>query len=66
MNTVSDSISVYLVERNILVPANFGVPFQGVSGLQKKKIYIYIYIKFHILLLFILKKKHKSYFFIHL
>ena len=61
MNTVSDSISVYLVERNILVPANFGVPFQGVSGFQKNNIYIISYpITFYI------KKKHKSYIFIYL
>ena len=32
MNTVSDPISVCLVERNISVPTNFDVLFQGVSG----------------------------------
>ena len=32
INTVSDPISVCPVEWNISVSANFGVPFQGVSG----------------------------------
>ena len=31
MNTVLEPVSVCLVERNILVPAYFGIPFQGVS-----------------------------------
>ena len=43
MNTVSDPVSVCLVERNISVPDNFSVPFQGISD-SKKIIYIYIYI----------------------
>ena len=43
INSISDPVSVYLVEWNILVPAYFGIPFQGVSGFLKY-IYIYIYI----------------------
>ena len=43
INSVSDPVSVCLVERNILVPAYFDVPFQGVSRFLKY-IYIYIYI----------------------
>ena len=57
MNTVSDSISVYLMERNISVPANFGVPFQGVLGSQKNNIYIYIYIISYPITFYIKKKK---------
>ena len=44
INSVLDPISVCLVEWNILVPAYFGVPFQGVSGFLNIYIYIYIYI----------------------
>ena len=44
INSVLDPISVCLVEWNILVPAYFGVPFQGVSGFLYIYIYIYIYI----------------------
>ena len=43
MNTVSDPVSVCLLERNVLVLAYFGVPFQGVSELSlfyNKKLYI--------------------------
>ena len=40
INFVSEPVSVCLVERNISVPAYFGVPFQGVSGFLK---YIYVY-----------------------
>ena len=43
INSVLDPISVCLVEWNILVPAYFGVPFQGVSGF----LYIYIYVYEH-------------------
>ena len=32
MNTILDTISVCSVERNISVPANFGIPFQGILG----------------------------------
>ena len=41
MNTVSDPVSVCLVERNISVPDYFSVPFQDVLD-SKKIIYIYI------------------------
>ena len=65
MNTVSDSVSVCLVERNISVPDYFSVPFQDVSD-SKKIIYIYIYIISYPITFYTKKKKHKSYIFIHL
>ena len=43
INSISDPVSVYLVEWNILVPAYFGIPFPGVSGFLNIYIYIYIY-----------------------
>ena len=48
MNTVLDLILVCFVERNILVPIYFDVPFQGVSGFLKKiknNIYLYFLIQ---------------------
>ena len=41
INTVSEPVSICPMERNILVPAYFGVLFQGVLRFL---IYIYIYI----------------------
>ena len=50
MNTVSELVSVCLLERNISVPAYFGVPFQSVLELR------YFIIK-NIYILLIKKKK---------
>ena len=46
MNTVLDTVSICLVERNISVLIYFDVPFQGISGFLKKiknNIYLYLY-----------------------
>ena len=43
MNTVSDPVSVCLLERNILVPTYFGISLNTVSGLPLFYIHIYIY-----------------------
>ena len=46
MNTVLDTVSICLVERNISVLIYFNVPFQGISGFLKKiknNIYLYLY-----------------------
>ena len=42
INTVSEPVSVCPVERNISVPADFGIPFQGVSGFLKNNLYIFL------------------------
>ena len=42
MNIVLELVSICLLNRNILVPTYFDVPFQIVSGFH---IYIYIYIR---------------------
>ena len=42
MNTILDPILVCLVEWNISVPADFGVPFMGVSGFLKNNFYIFL------------------------
>ena len=42
MNTVSESILICLMERNILVLVYFGVPFHGVSRFLRK-VYIFLY-----------------------
>ena len=42
INTVSDPVSVCPVEWNISVLADFGVPFQGVSGFLKNNLYIFL------------------------
>ena len=44
MNTVSDPLSVCLLERNVLVPTYFGILLHTVSGLPLFYIHIYIYI----------------------
>ena len=46
MNTVLDTVSICLVERNISVLIYFDVPFQGISGFLKNiknNIYLYLY-----------------------
>ena len=42
MNTVSDPVSVCLLERNVLVPTYFGISLHIVLGLPLFYIYIYI------------------------
>ena len=42
MNTVLKLVSICPMEQNILIPAYFDVPFQGVLGFLKKDIYILI------------------------
>ena len=44
MNTVSDPVSVCLLERNVLVPTYFDISLHTVSSLPIFYIHIYIYI----------------------
>ena len=50
MNTISDPVSVCLVERNIPVSVYFGVLVQGILGFLKK-------IKYNVYLYFLIQHK---------
>ena len=54
MNTVSDPVSVCLLERNVSVPTYFGILLHTVSGLPLFYIHIYVYIHIYIYIIYIL------------
>ena len=57
INSVSEPISVCLVERNISVLANFSVPFQDVLRFLKNKLLLLLLL---LLLLYIEREKERE------